>query len=341
MIRLTLLPLLLLALNSVSVAFAQEPQLIPQATEATNAPYAPQTLLPGGIVIPIYSPDSPFLKQDRLNEAEVYQMTDRVPGRVHSIVNIHNPSIEIHRVPKNTNTGAVIILLAGGGHKRLIVGGESIDPVPYFFQYGVNCVILRYRLRSDGYNAEVDAVNDTLQAIRLVRSLADEYDFDSNKIGVMGFSAGGEPSANAALFYEKFDAENNNSTDPLAGVTSRPDFAGLIYTGPSALTKDPESVTIPKNIPPAFICSASYGNASHTVWSFEYYMAMLKQEVPNIEIHMYGNGWHGGGFQDRGGIPYGTWTDRYIDWFRDLGFLQKPGIKTKAAVDIEVRLSKP
>ena len=314
------------------------PQLIPQAGEATNAPYAPQAIAPGGIVIPIFPSDSPYLDATRINEAEVYAMHAQVPGRIQSIVNVHNPSIEVHTVEKGSNTGAAIILLAGGGHKRLIIGSEGTDFIPYFYNYGINTIILRYRLRADGYNAEVDAVNDTLQAIRLVRSRAAEWGIDPNKIGAMGFSAGGEPSANAALFYEKFDAENRDPSDPLAGVSSRPDFVGLIYTGPSAITKDPASVVIPKDVPPAFLASASYGEDRHTIWSFEYYMAMLKEKVPNIEIHMYGNGWHGGGIKDRGGIPYGTWGDRYIDWFRDLGFLGKPGSPTKAAADIEAHL---
>lgn len=313
------------------------PQLIPQEAESTNEPYQPQAISPGGIVIPIYPADSSFLKQDRIKEAEVYTMHD-VPGRIHNIVNVHNPSIEVHTVPKNSNTGVAMIILAGGGHKRLIIGSEGTDLVPYFYNYGVNTFILRYRLRDDGYNAEVDAVNDTLQAIRLIRSRADEWGIDPNKIGVMGFSAGGEPSANAALQYVKFDAKNKDDSDPLAGVSSRPDFVGLIYTGPSEITNSPETVEIPKDIPPAFIVSASYGNASHTRWSFDYYMAMLDKEVPNIEIHMYGNGWHGGGITDRGGIPYGTWPDRFIDWFRDLGYLNKPGVPTKAAKDIEAYL---
>jgi len=316
-----------------------EPQLIPRAAEATDKPYQPQAISPGGIVIPIYPPNSPFLKQDRVREAEVYAMHE-VPGRIQSIVNVHNPSIEVHTVSKNSNTGVGMIVLAGGGHKRLIIGSEGTDLVPYFFNYGINTIILRYRLRDDGYNAEVDAVSDTLQAIRLVRSRAAEWGIDPNKIGAMGFSAGGEPSANAALQYLKFDAENNGPNDSLAGVSSRPDFVGLIYTGPSAITKSPETVVIPKDVPPAFLVSASYGNASHTKWSFDYYMAMLDKEVPNIEIHMYGNGWHGGGITDRGGIPYGTWPDRFIDWFRDLGFLQKPGVRTKAASDIETYLAK-
>lgn len=315
------------------------PQMIPQAGESNEQAYQPLAIAPGGIVIPIYPENSPFLNVDRVNEAEVYTMHHQVPGRIHNIVNVHNPSIEVHTVDKGSNTGAAIIVLAGGGHKKLIIGGEGTDLVPYFFNYGINTIILRYRLRNDGYNAEVDAVNDTLQAIRLVRSHAKEWGIDPNKIGVMGFSAGGEPSSGAALFYETFDAENNDPSDSLAGISSRPDFAGLIYTGPSALTKKPFT-DIPEDVPPAFLASASYGADSHTVWSFDYYMSMLRQGVPNIEIHMYGNGWHGGGIKDRGGIPYGTWNDRFIDWFRDLGFLGKPGETTKAAQDIEAHLKK-
>ncbi len=337
--------LCLLAVSCIACVFqvpnlsAAVPQLIPQAAEATDAPYQPQAISPGGIVIPIYAPDSTFLNQTRVKEAEVYTMHD-VPGRIHNIVNVHNPSIEVHTVPKNVNTGVGMIILAGWGHKRLIIGSEGTDLVPYFYNYGVNTIILRYRLRDDGYNAEVDAVNDTLQAIRLVRSRAAEWGIDPKKIGVMGFSAGGEQSANAALQYVMFDGEHNRPDDPLAGISSRPDFVGLIYTGPSAITKSPESVEIPKDVPPAFLVSASYGNASHTKWSFDYYMAMLDKEVPNIEIHMYGNGWHGVGVTDRVGIPYGTWPDRFIDWFRDLGFLNKPGVPTKAAADIKAYLEK-
>lgn len=62
---------------------------------------------------------------------------------------------------------------------------------------------------------------------------------------------------------------------------------------------------------------------------------MLKAGVPNLEMHIYGNGSHGGGLTARKGIPFGTWTDRFLDWFKDLGFLDKPGKPTKAAADVD------
>jgi endo-1,4-beta-xylanase len=202
-----------------------------------------------------------------------------------------------------------VILVAGGGHNTLNVGSESADFVPFFYNYGVNTVILRNRLRRDGYNPQTDAVNDALQAIRLVRAHAGEWNLDPNKIGMMGFSAGAELTAAAAVLFD---------------ATAPP---------------------IPPNVPPAFIVCGGSGDKVHAIWAIEYFNAMLAKGVPNIELHVYGNGRHPGdplpdgshmtgGLTDRNDTPFGTWQFRFIDWFRDLGFLQKPGVETKAAKDI-------
>ena len=317
------------------------PLSIPAPGAATDAPYAPQAIVPGGVIVPLYSPGSPFLKMERVREAEKYNMSQAVPARISSIVNIHNPSIEFHPVERNLNTGAVVILAAGGGHRTLNVGGEAADFVPFFYRYGVNTVILRNRLRADGYVAEVDAVNDALQAIRLVRAYAKEWNLDPNKIGIMGFSAGAELAAPAAVLYEEFDRKNNGSDDPLAGITSRPDFAGIVYPGPSPFARGRTAPAIPRNAPPAWITCAGAGDRIHALWAVEYYMAMLAVGLPNVEMMLYGNGVHGGSMTDRGGIPFGTWPDRFIDWFRDLGFLQKPGVETKAAKDLAKYVAEP
>src|SRR5277367_5612130 len=147
---------------------------VPAPGPSTDAPYAPLPILPGGVVITLYPPGSPYLNQEKVRQAEQYNMSQAVPGRINSIVNIHNPSIEVHTVDRGLNTGAVVILIAGGGHNSLNVGGESADFVPFFYNYGVNSVILRSRLRRDGYNPQVDEVNDALQAVRMVRAYAGE-----------------------------------------------------------------------------------------------------------------------------------------------------------------------
>lgn len=280
-------------------------------------------ILPGGIVIPLYPPDSPLLNHARVNEPEQFNMNATVPGRIDSIVNIHNPSIEVHLVNSSLNTGAAVILAAGGGHNTLNVGTEAADFVPFFYNYGVNTVILRNRLRRDGYNPRTDEVNDALQAIRLVRAHAKEWNIDPHKIGIMGFSAGAELAAAATVQFDE---------------ASRPDFAGIIYPGPSPFAKGRTPPPIPRNTPPSFIAGGGSGDQVHAVWAIEYFSAMLNAGIPNIEIHIYGNGRHPGdgmtgGLTDRGGIPFGTWQVRFIDWFRDLGFLQKPGLETKAARD--------
>ncbi len=346
---------------AIASAFAQDrvplpplpsPLAVPKPGPATDAPYAPLAIVQGGIVLPLYAPNSTFLKTDKLKEPEVYNMSQSVPGRISSIVGIHNPSIEVHMVEGGINTGAAVILAAGGGHNTLNVGGESADFIPFFYNYGVNTIILRNRLRRDGYSPQTDAVHDALQAIRVVRAYAKQWRIDPNKIGIMGFSAGAELSSPAAVLFEEFDKKNNDPSDPFAGITSRPDFTGIIYPGPTPFARNRTAPPIPRNAPPAFIATAGSGDRGHAIWAMEFFNAMLAIAVPNIEIHVYGNGRHpgdalpdgsrmSGGLTDRNNMPFGTWQLRFIDWFRDLGFLQKPGVETKAARDVASYVANP
>ena len=340
-------------------AFAQTPlpplpppQAVPKPAPDTGQPYAPQAIAPGGVVVPLFKPDSPYLKADKLHVPEVYTMSQVVPGRISNVVSVHNPSIEVHVVEKSLNTGTAVILIPGGGHRNLGVCGEGADFIPFFYNYGINAIILRNRLRADGYIAEVDAVHDAQQAVRIVRAYAKEWGIDPNRIGVMGFSAGAELAAPAALLYGDWDKKNNDPSDPFAGISSRPDFAGIIYPGPTPFARNRTAPPIPKDVPPAFIVCASAGDRVHAIWALEYYQAMLMAGVPNVEMHLYGNGRHPGdtlpdgsrmtgGLTDRGGIPFGTWQYRFIDWARDLGFLQKPGVETKAAKDVAEYVANP
>ena len=305
-----------------------------------QAPFVPQPIVPGGQIVPLFPPSSRYLRKDRLGEAEVNNLQKTVPGRIQSIVNIHNPSIEVHVVDPNNNTGAAVIVVPGGGHRTLNVGTEGADFVPFFYNYGVATVILRNRLRQDGYVAETDAVYDAQQAVRLVRARAKEWNIDPQKIGMMGFSAGAELVAPAALFFDKFDADNKTAEDGAAGTSSRPDFVALIYPGPTPFAREPKPA-VPRNTPPAFIASAGSGDAVHAIWADEFFSALLKSRIPNLEMHIYGNGVHANGLKDRNGTPFGTWQYRFIDWFRDLGFLGKPGVETKGAKDTAAFVAGP
>ena len=135
---------LILSLCGEFCGFAQTPLPplpapigVPAPGPTNDSPYAPLPILQGGVVIPLYPVGSPFLKAVRVREAEQYNLSKSSPGRISSIVGIHNPSIEVHTVEGGLNTGACVILAAGGGHNTLNVGSESADFVPYFFNYEI------------------------------------------------------------------------------------------------------------------------------------------------------------------------------------------------------------
>ena len=169
-----------------------------QARPPTAAPYAPQPIVPGGVVVPLYPPDSPFLKPN----ASANPSIQHEPGgaRPHRQHRQHPQSV--HRSAYGRARPQHRRGRHSGRRRRpqhLNVGSEAADFVPFFYNYGVNTVILRYRLRRDGYNPQTDEVNDALQAIRMVRAHAKEWHIDPNKIGIMGFSAGAELPPPAAV----------------------------------------------------------------------------------------------------------------------------------------------
>ena len=163
-------------------------------------------------------------------------------------------------------------------------------------------------------------------------------------------SARGSTAA-TTLQWSEFDQKNDTPENPLAKVSSRPDFAGIIYPGPSLFARG-GTPPIPRDTPPSFITSAGWGDWIHAIWATEYYDALLKDGVPNVEMHLYARGHHPGdkvgpdeppptgGLGDMGGIAYGTWSARFLDWFRDLGFLGKPGVETLAAKDVAANIDR-
>ncbi len=298
-----------------------------------DGPFVPEPALPGGMVISLYPADSPLLNQDRVHEAEKYNTAGGGGSKLLNTLNIHNPTIEVHLAPNRERCGTAVIVAPGGGHKILWVGPEGYDTVPFFAEQAVSTIVLRNRLRVDGYEPTTDAVNDAFQAIRIVRAHAKEWNLDPNRIGIIGFSAGAELAAPAALFFDEFANTHSDASDPLATISPRPDFVGLVYPGPTPFTREPET-PIPSNIPPSFIVCAGSGDKVHAIWADEYFSPMLKAGVPNLEMHIYGRGGHGGSLSARDGIPFGTWPARLTDWMADLGFLSDPGSETRAATDV-------
>ncbi len=328
------------------------PQSIPKPAPDTGQPYAPQAILPGGIVVPLFPPNSPYLKPDKVHVPEIYNMSQAVPGRISSIVSIHNPSIEVHMVEKSLNTGTAVIVIAGGGHRTLNVGGErrrlrflllqlrhqhdhSAQPAP------------RRRLHRRGRRRP----RRTTGRPRRPR-LRQELGHRPQKDRRHGLLCRCRARRSSRRVVRRLGQEEYRSIRPVLRHLRAPDFAGIIYPGPTPFARNRTAPPIPKDVPPAFLVCASAGDRIHTIWALDYYQAMLSAGVPNVEIHLYGNGRHpgdalpdgtrmSGGLTDRNNIPFGTWQFRFIDWARDLGFLRKPGIETKAAQDVASYLANP
>jgi acetyl esterase/lipase len=154
-----------------------------------------------------------------------------------------------------------------------------------------------------------------------VRAHAKEWNVDPRRVGVMGFSAGGEQAAWVSL---RFDRGNAASADPVEKESCRPDFTVLVYPGWRRM----DLSNVPKDAPPAFLTSAGLDDASHARQTVEYYNALFAAKVP-VELHIYAHGGHGGGIRPRNGIPFGTWPQRFVEWATDLGMM-KPTASARA-----------
>ncbi len=196
----------------------------------------------------------------------------------------------------------------GGGHSQLVMDKEGWEIADFLNRNGIAAFVLKYRLaRAPGshYTVEGDALPDAARAMRTVRSRAAEWRVDPARIGIMGFSAGGEV---AALMETRFDAGNPNAADPIDRASSRPDFAVLVYPG-----YRPGTITVPKDAPPTFLVCAD-DDRSHVVATVDLYLDLEKQQVP-AEMHIYGSGGHGFGLRSK--RPVSNWPDRLLDWMRD------------------------
>jgi hypothetical protein len=134
----------------------------------------------------------------------------------------------------------------------------------------------------------------------------------------MGFSAGGE---RVAYITSHFDGGDPMATDPVARASSRPDFVAYIYPGGN-------NAPVPANAPPGFFV-VSEEDLAHAFPTLTLATNMMNAGVKYVELHMYAYGDHGNGMKFRNGNPLGTWQNRFVDWFKDLGFLNAPGVPTK------------
>jgi endo-1,4-beta-xylanase len=313
----------LLSVILTSGALAADP---PTADGSAIKLLDPKPLTPGHQVVTLFPPGHPALKAlAGCDQDEVFKPGKDSAGnpRVAAVTNIHNPSIELYLAPPDIANGCAVILSPGGGNNTCNVGGEGIDVAAWFNSLGVSCFVHRYRLKP--YGSATDALLDTQRAVRIVRARAKEWNIDPNRIGHIGFSAGGEQTARLILTA---DAGTESAADPIDRVSSRPDWAVLVYPGwvPGSL----DMTRVPKELPPTFLVCAGTGDVFHAKQTVEFYSALfdvgrtLKPKPLNIEMHIYGTGGHGGSITPRKGIPFGTWHQRLVEWMADLKLMPAP-----------------
>ena len=260
--------------------------------------------------IPLWPGTPPGSEKATYEENEILGPKDLI-RRVH---NITRPTLLPYLPEKSLATGTAVVVCPGGGFRYLAIDVEGTAVANWLNANGIAAFVLKYRVARTGDEGEKDAatmqdrrkntiplaVADGQQAIRLVRAHAAEWGIAPDRIGIMGFSAGGYVAAAVALQHD---------------ADSRPNFAAPIY--PAV----PPDIIVPAGAPPLFITQADDDATVPTVDnSIRLYTAWKRAKVP-AEMHIYLRGGHGFGLK-KTGLPTEHWIDRFYDWLGLQGLLK-------------------
>jgi acetyl esterase/lipase len=244
------------------------------------------------------------------------------------------PSITPFVLPKGSGSGAAIVICPGGSYVNLSMDKEGYAVAKWLNTLGVSAFVLKYRL-GPRYHHPIE-LGDAQRAIRIVRSRAAEYGLQADRIGIMGFSAGGHLASTAGTH---FDAGNATAADAIDRASSRPDFLVLCYPVISFTTfvhagskknligenPDPQLVEnlsnelqVTKDTPPTFLFHTTTDATVPVEDSVMFYSALRKAGVP-AELHIYERGPHGVGLAQNDPV-LSTWPGRLADWLRIHGW---------------------
>ena len=239
------------------------------------------------------------------------------PAGDHVVSNVHNPSITPFLPAKaaGKTLRTAVIVIPGGGHRELWVDHEGYNLANWLVARGIAAFVLKYRLaREPGstYTVDEHALSDTLRAIRMVRGHAEEWGIDPDKVGVIGFSAGGEL---AALSGMRFDSGRKDAGDTIERESSKPNFQALIYPGSTG------RIVVTKDSPPAFLACGYKDRPDISQGLAEVYLKFKAAGVP-AELHIYAGASHGFGLRENNKQAVGSWPERFEEWLADEGFLE-------------------
>jgi acetyl esterase/lipase len=262
---------------------------------------------------------------------------DGVPGAL-GTGEADTPSLTIYLPTPGQASGTGIVVCPGGGYSGLALDHEGHQVARWLTSRGVAAFILKYRLGPQYHHPAM--LNDVLQAIRTVRAGASQYDVKADRIGVMGFSAGGHLASTAATLFDRGDPAGSTA---LARTSSRPDFAVLVYpviqmggevthkgsqsnllgpdASPELVSKLSTDTQVTKDTPPTFLFHTNEDDGVPAENSVLFYLALRKAGVP-AELHIYEKGTHGVGLAP-GDPVLRTWPERLFDWLGGRGLLTR------------------
>ena len=235
------------------------------------------------------------------------------------ISNVSEPTLTFYPAPADNNTGVTIIVNPGGAYNRLSYNMEGSEICKRFNSYGINCVLVKYRVpRREGLEKHEAPLQDLQRAIAYTRSHAKEWGINADKIGVLGFSAGAHLSAVASTNYASSTYTRIDTNDD---VSLRPDFTVLVY--PAYLSADNFSISpelkVDENTPPTILIQTQ-DDKTYIDSSIFYYYALKEANVP-VTMHLYPSGGHGYGVRNTG-HTVNEWPHRVLSWLRDIKMIE-------------------
>jgi len=241
--------------------------------------------------------------------------------RIMRVTGISNPTLTVYPAPKAKNTGAAVLVFPGGGYSILALDLEGTEVCKWLNSIGVTAALLKYRVPTrKGAKRGAVPLQDAQRAIRLVRAHGADWGVDSARVGALGFSAGAHLAAALSTNFEKQTYEPQDEADQLS---TRPDFAAVIY--PGLLLENNEGpqlaseLTITANTSPTFLLQAE-DDGVKVENSLTYYVALKQAKVP-VEMHLFAKGGHGYGMR-RTELPITNWPRLAEQWMRTLGVIK-------------------
>ncbi len=263
--------------------------------------------------------------EERFRDLKVNGKPYEVAGKPTKwLTGVSKPTLTVYRPAKEKDTGISMLICPGGGYHNLGWDVEGEEVAEWLTSIGVTGILLKYRCPrrrgEDMREPPPGPLKDAQRAVSLARARAREWGIDPAKIGMVGFSAGGHLVGSTATNFENRAYEAVDDVDKLS---CRPDFAAMLYSGYFKAKDGSLSPTIrtPAGIPPLLLLHATDDAISDAEHSVTMYTAM-KRAGASAELHIYATGGHGWGVR-KVGHPCETWTDRFVEWLRKQGLLQR------------------